>query len=144
MSAWLLFAMLAGADVSTIGGVVHDSSGGAVAFATVIVRTASGAEKQVVTGPDGRFTIDTSATDDLTLIVRADGFAEKRQPVSASGDIEVVLSPATLLETVVVTATRTEQTPRRSTRKRQRRDERADQFLSRPRGRRCAAPDPDF
>jgi outer membrane receptor protein involved in Fe transport len=109
MSAWLLFAMLAGADVSTIGGVVHDSSGGAVASATVIVRTGSGAEEQVVTGPDGRFTIDTSATGDLTLVVRADGFAEKRQPVSALRDIEIVLSPATLLETVVVTANVTEQ-----------------------------------
>jgi outer membrane receptor protein involved in Fe transport len=72
-----------------------------------VVRTQSGAERQTVTGSDGTFTLDNIQADAI-LIVRASGFAEKRQPVS-SGDIDVVLSPATILETVTVTPTRTEQ-----------------------------------
>src|SRR4029450_7225545 len=43
--------------------------------------------------------------------VLAGGFAQKEQPISSStvGDIEVVLSPAGLLETVTVTASRSEE-----------------------------------
>src|SRR5262249_28739069 len=41
-----------------------------------------------------------------TLIVRAGGFAEKRQPISSSAEVEGVLSPPSLLETVTVTPTR--------------------------------------
>src|SRR5438034_760667 len=42
---------------ATISGLVHDSSGGAVVRAAVIVRTASGPERQTVTGATGRFAI---------------------------------------------------------------------------------------
>lgn len=107
MLTWILVsALLAAPDIS---GVVRDSSGGAVVGAAVVVRSASGAEQQVQSGPDGRFTIETPASSNLTLVVRAEGFAEKQQPIAGSGDIEIVLSPATLLETVIVTPTRTEQ-----------------------------------
>ena len=103
---WLLSAMPA-----TISGLVHDSSGGAVVGAAVIVRPASGPERQTVTGADGRFTIDLPDVD-ATLIVRAGGFAEKTQRLTSgdrsSLDIEVV--PAAILETVTVTPSRTAQT----------------------------------
>src|SRR3989441_12784931 len=91
-----------------IRGIVKDSSGGAVSGASVVVRGASGDERQTVTGPDGRFTID-DAPNTGTLIVRAGGFAPQEQAISGPVEIEVVLSPATLLETVTVTPERREQ-----------------------------------
>src|SRR5262249_44789323 len=76
-----------------------------------MVRAPSGAAERVTTGPDGRFTIDAPETGDVTVVVRADGFAEKSEqiPAAHTGELDVVLSPATLLETVTVTPTRTEQ-----------------------------------
>ncbi len=95
---------------TSISGVVHDSSGGVVSGAAVIVRTASGPELRVTTGPDGRFTVETTATGEVTVIVRAGGFAEKSERVSdSSKPLEIVLAPAGLLEEVTVTASRTEQ-----------------------------------
>src|SRR5262249_22950174 len=89
--------------------VVKDSTGAVVPGATVIVQTSTAAA-QSITGPDGRFSIDKAPEGATVLIVRAGGFAEKREPLSPSGGIEVGLSPASLLETVTVTPTRTEQT----------------------------------
>ena len=94
-----------------VTGRVRDGSGGVVVGATVLVRSASGLEQQTVTGPDGRFTARVAAPDDLLLIVRAEGFAEKRQPLTAGiarQDLELVLSAATVAETVTVTAARVE------------------------------------
>jgi iron complex outermembrane receptor protein len=104
-----LLAVLA-ADGS-ISGVVHDSSGAVISGAAVVVRAGSGTEHRGTTGPDGRFTIDAPETGQLTVIVRAGGFAEKTEPVPAArtGDLNLVLAPATLLETVTVTPTRNEQ-----------------------------------
>jgi len=96
--------------VSSISGVVRDTSGGAVPGAAIIVRPASGAERQTFTGTDGRFTVEAPESGEVTIIVRAGGFAEKTQKVSASsGSIEIIVEPATLFETVTVTPTRTEQ-----------------------------------
>ena len=97
---------------ATVAGVVRDSTEGAVAGAVVIVRTGSRADQQTVTGPEGRFSIELPSSGEITLIVRAGGFAESERRLTVTPearDIEVVLMPATLLETVVVTATRTEQ-----------------------------------
>ena len=95
---------------ASVSGIVHDSSGGVVSGAAVIVRSGSGPEQRTTTGPDGRFTIETPATGDVTIVVRAGGFAEKTLKVPASGGaIEIVVEPATLFETVTVTPTRTEQ-----------------------------------
>ena len=81
-----------------------------VAGAVVIARTASRAEQQTVTGPDGRFSIDLPSANDVTLIVRAGGFAEiQQQATPGARELEIVLMPATLLEEVTVTASRTEQ-----------------------------------
>jgi outer membrane receptor protein involved in Fe transport len=101
----LVFALSASAQ-TPVGGVVRDSSGGVVAGAAVIARSSSGSEQQTVTGPDGKFSFG-SVPSGATIVVRASGFAEKSQPASASLDVE--LSPATLFESVSVTATRTEQ-----------------------------------
>jgi outer membrane receptor protein involved in Fe transport len=93
----------------SVSGVVKDSSGGAVSGAAVLIRTSAGVQQQTITGPDGRFTFDTLPTEPATLVVRAGGFGEAQRALTGSGELEIVLAPAALLETVVVTATRTEQ-----------------------------------
>jgi iron complex outermembrane receptor protein len=103
-----LLLSLALMQAPAVTGTVKDSSGGAVPGAAIVVRTESGGDQQtVVSGPDGRFTID-NVPPDATLVVRAGGFAEKRQGASG-GDVNIVLAPAALLETVTVTPTRSEQ-----------------------------------
>ncbi|HEY7291483.1 MAG TPA: TonB-dependent receptor [Vicinamibacterales bacterium] len=113
IAAILLTLSLAAAPAaSTMSGTVHDSAGGVVQGALVIVRSPGGAERQVVTGPDGRFTIDAPEGAELTVIVRAGGFAETTKQVTASernGDLDVVVAPAGVLETVTVTPARGEQ-----------------------------------
>ncbi|MBI4485842.1 MAG: TonB-dependent receptor [Acidobacteria bacterium] len=109
---WMLAATLMAAAPAAISGVVRDSSGAAVPGAAVIARAATGSERHVLTGANGRFTVEPSADGELLLIVRAGGFAELIRPVSDADrvrEIEIVLSPAPLLETVTVTPTRGEQ-----------------------------------
>ena len=106
LSALLLSLTLVSAAVT---GIVKDSTGGAIAGASVVVRTSAGIEEQTVSGPDGRFTLEKTPDGSATLIVRAGGFAVYEQALSASGTIDVVLTPAGLLETVTVTASRTEE-----------------------------------
>ncbi len=99
------------ADAHVINGVVRDASGSAVAGASVVVRAASGAERPAVSGADGAFSVTVHSTEDMLLIVRAPGFSEARQTVRPANDptrVEVVLVPATLSETVTVTALRSE------------------------------------
>ncbi|MBI1873694.1 MAG: TonB-dependent receptor [Acidobacteria bacterium] len=93
---------------AAVTGVVKDATGGAISGATVVIRDASGAERQTITAPDGRFSFDTVPEKGI-IIVRAGGFAIKEQPISAPGPLEIVLSPATVLEMVTVTPTRSEQ-----------------------------------
>ena len=108
----MILALLLWLGASTLSGVVHDSLGGAVVNASVIVRPVSGgAERQVTTGPDGRFTIEVP-DEEVTLIVRAGGFAEKTERIGSgdrSRDLDIVVTPAAVLETVTVTPTRSAQ-----------------------------------
>lgn len=104
----LLLTLALAAAQNGVTGIVLDQSGGVVAGATVIVRTAAGTEQQTVTGPDGRFRLDR-ATAGATLLVRAGGFAEHQQPLSGADTLEIVVAPAGLLETVTVTPARNEE-----------------------------------
>jgi iron complex outermembrane recepter protein len=105
----LLLALTLAAPVA-VSGVVRDPTGAVVQDASVIVRSGPGAEQRVLTGPDGRFTVELTGGGDVTVIVRAGGFAEKIERVSDPGRaLELVLTPATLFETVTVTPSRTEQ-----------------------------------
>ena len=64
----------------------------------------------MTTGPDGRFSVDVAEARDVTVIVRAGGFAEKQERVTdVARPLQIVLAPAPLLEQVTVTASRTEQ-----------------------------------
>ena len=63
-----------------------------------------------MSGADGKFTVESAATGEVTLVVLAPGFAEKQQMATVSGaNVTVVLEPAGLREDVTVTAGRTEQ-----------------------------------
>jgi outer membrane receptor protein involved in Fe transport len=107
----MLLALLLALSMAAqaFSGVVKDPSGAAIPGASVTIQSASGTNQQTVTsGPDGRFTFDT-IPDGAVLIVRAGGFAEQRQTVSADGPVEITLQPPSILETVVVTPGRTEQ-----------------------------------
>src|SRR5919197_3024767 len=101
--------MAAPAEVS---GVVRDPSGGVVTGASVVVKPTSGTEHLALTGPDGRFKVEMPAEGDVTVTVRAGGFAEKSQTIGNGDrgrDVEIVLEPATILQAVTVTPSRTEQ-----------------------------------
>src|SRR5215510_5132371 len=105
--ALLLSLSLAAAP--SVTGVVKDSSGGAVSGAAVLLQTSAGVQQQTVTGLDGRFSFDNPPSDSATLIVRAGGFGEVQKPVNGAGELEITLSPANLLETVIVTPSKTAQ-----------------------------------
>ena len=103
-----LLLSLSLAQAAAVTGTVKDATGGIVSGASVIVRTDSGTDQQTVSGPDGRFSVEVP-DGQATLVVRAGGFAEAQQPLPRSGELEIVLVPATLNETVTVTSTRTPQ-----------------------------------
>jgi outer membrane receptor protein involved in Fe transport len=106
----VIAAFLLALAASSISGVVHDSSGGVVSGAAVIVRVGSGPEQRVTTGPDGRFAVEAPGSGDVTVVVRAGGFAEKTERVTeVSRALDIVLFPAGVLETVTVTPARSEQ-----------------------------------
>jgi outer membrane receptor protein involved in Fe transport len=111
LSACVFLAGAAAADQRDVTGTVRDVSGKVVPGAAIILRGAAGGEERTWSGPDGRFAVRRAGSADVLLIVRADGFAEVRRTLAseAPADVEVTLKPATLLETVTVTATRAEQ-----------------------------------
>jgi outer membrane receptor protein involved in Fe transport len=103
----VLAVLLAIAQAATpLTGVVVDPNGQVIVGATVVVRSPSGGEQRTVSDADGRFTIDVPPAAG-TVIVKADGFAEAQQALTA-GPLQITLQPASVLESVVVTATRTE------------------------------------
>ena len=95
---------------SSIDGTIRDSAGGVVPGAAVVIR-AGDRERRVITGPDGRFTGPAEASGDVTIVVRAPGFAELRHTVAENAprtDLDLVVIPASVTEAVTVTATRGE------------------------------------
>ena len=92
--------------VTPLTGVVTDTNGQVVVGATVIVRAPSGGEQRTVTDGEGRFTLATPPASGV-VIVRSPGFADAQRPLGTA-DTSFTLEPASVLESVVVTATRTE------------------------------------
>ena len=94
---------------SSIDGTIRDSAGGVVPGAAVVIR-AGDRERRVITGPDGRFAGPADAGE-VTIVVRAPGFAELRHTVAENAprtDLGLVVIPASVTEAVTVTATRGE------------------------------------
>src|SRR3954471_7418812 len=81
---------------AVISGVVHDASGRVVVGAAVTTRVPSGAEHHTTTDSAGRFSLAPPAPGEVTLIVRAPGFAEWRMPALATSApaVDVQLEPA--------------------------------------------------
>jgi outer membrane receptor protein involved in Fe transport len=104
----LVFVLALSLAQASVTGTVRDTTGGVLSGATVILRTDAGAEQQAITGTDGRFSFDVAAGTGL-LIVRAAGFTPTEQRISGPADVEVVLSPAGVLDAVTVTPTRSEE-----------------------------------
>jgi outer membrane cobalamin receptor len=97
------------AEAAPVSGVVRDVGGGVVPGATVVVRDGDGIERQVFTGPDGAFTVEVDAAGEMTIIVRAAGFAELTRRISVDErlrSIDLVLEPAGVIEALTVTASR--------------------------------------
>src|SRR4029453_16453347 len=110
----LLAILLAAQTVAApaLSGVVRDGSGQVVPGAVVIARVSPGGEQQTTTGADGRFSLPVTPGGEIVLIVRAASFAETRRTIPAgasTAEVQVTLQPATLSETVTVTASRVEQ-----------------------------------
>jgi outer membrane receptor protein involved in Fe transport len=90
------------AQSASLTGSVVDVSGSAVPGATVSARTADGRTIETESGPDGSFTVDAAV---VTLRITAPGFAPVDLDV-VNGAARVVLRPAGIADSVVVTATR--------------------------------------
>jgi outer membrane receptor protein involved in Fe transport len=99
-----------------ISGTVHDQSGAVIRDALVIARQLrTGAERRVVTDAAGQFHVP-EMEDGVLVIVRVAGFAEYREKTGPEDDqlgrnrhLDIELAPATVLQEVTVTATRTEE-----------------------------------
>ena len=110
ISAWLMMAAPAlawGASTSAVSGSVTDRSGAVIARAQVILHV-SGQDFGRVTQPDGSFVFDGIVGDAGTVEVRSPGFATTTVNWHA-GDksLSIVLPPATVQQSLDVTATRT-------------------------------------
>ncbi len=90
---------------------MHDPTGAAIVAATVTARVGSGAERRTMSDGSGRFSLVPPAAGEVTLIVRAPGFAEWRQGIAPAtgGAVDVTLQPAAIRDEVTVTPTRGEQ-----------------------------------
>lgn len=108
---FLLMLVSAGsafAQESSLTGRISDARGAAVSGARITV--AHGKQSvSATTSEDGKFTLRL-APGEYELRVTASGFANhtQRLTVSAAADLNITLQPASLAETVTVTATRTE------------------------------------
>lgn len=95
-----------------IGGIVLDPAGSPVRGAEVSLTVGRSAPRRVSTGDDGRFAFDGITSTEGKLTVSAPSFTRRelswRLSTVNAAEVEVVLSPAPLVERVTVTATRTE------------------------------------
>ncbi|HEX8174869.1 MAG TPA: TonB-dependent receptor [Pyrinomonadaceae bacterium] len=99
------------AQAQQLEGVVIDQTGAPVAGAQVLIRMRAEAQF-ATTDAEGKFRLAAAPTGEATILVSANGFAPNeakiKDAVAASGQLRIVLVPASLSEAVTVTATRTE------------------------------------
>lgn len=101
------------AQSAVLSGVVRDGAGAVVANGTVVIHQQGSAFERIVeTGRDGRFQVSPLADGAYIIEVMAQGFAlaSASARVPATQPVEVVLTPAAVVETVqVVSASRQEE-----------------------------------
>src|SRR3954447_21050684 len=101
---WLcLVAAAVFAQTAPISGHVLDPQGRPVAGAAVFYGESN---LRTVTNAEGRFTFSAEAAQNADIRVEMPGFAPQTAHLTAGTDTEVQLSPATVTQNVVVTATR--------------------------------------
>ncbi|HLL76897.1 MAG TPA: TonB-dependent receptor [Pyrinomonadaceae bacterium] len=95
-----------------VAGTVRDERGAPVAWARVTLAVGLAAARHAVTDDEGRFAFDGFPAGEVTLTVEARGFARAirswRPSDVPAAEVEIVLAPASVAESVTVTATRTE------------------------------------
>jgi outer membrane cobalamin receptor len=90
-----------------VQGSVTDASGGVLPRATVRLIDAAGKQRAlVITDSAGRFNIDVTSCTGCSLVATLSGFQPSSKPVNPLAQMNFVLSPAPVSDTVVVTATR--------------------------------------
>ena len=105
--AFLTTCLLQAASAHDIHGVVQDRSGAVVARAQVVLRL-GGQRYSAVTQPDGTFVFTGITSDTGTLEVSAPGFANGTVDWRAgTNTLTITLAPATVQQSLEVTATRT-------------------------------------
>ena len=112
--AGLIPATASAQTAAAVGGVVRDTSGGAIPGATVrVINEATGAAQEAVTDAQGGYQVTDLAPGQYRVEAALDGF----EPAVARGavdgrqatKIDVTLTPARFTEGVVVTARRVEE-----------------------------------
>ena len=112
--AGLIPATAIAQTAAAVGGVVRDTSGGAIPGATVrVIHEATGAAQEAVTDAEGSYQVTDLAPGQYRVEAALDGF----EPAVARGavdgrqvaKIDVTLTPARFTEGVVVTARRVEE-----------------------------------
>ena len=112
--AGLIPATAIAQTAAAVGGVVRDSSGGAIPGATVrVINEATGAAQEAVSDAEGSYQVTDLAPGQYRVEAALDGF----EPAVARGavdgrqaaKIDVTLTPARFTEGVVVTARRVEE-----------------------------------
>lgn len=96
--------------LGTVNGLVVDTSGAAVPSAAVSLQRAQVDDRQITTGPDGRFAFRDVPIGEYVLRVMANGFAEERKKITVMTEnpapLTIALHPAGFTDTVTVTASR--------------------------------------
>lgn len=92
---------------------VRDANSGAVTSADILLRKiGTGFEKRATAGPDGSARLNGLPIGEYRIVVAAQGFAVSNREVSVGGgsakNVEIILLPAGISESVTVTATRTQ------------------------------------
>jgi hypothetical protein len=106
----LLPARIAHAQVvgGSISGTVTDATGAAIPNAHVLVHNdETGNERQLLTGPDGRYAAPSIPVGTYTVSAKADGFGDKNRTgiplsVGQSQNINLALSAADVAQTITV------------------------------------------
>jgi outer membrane receptor protein involved in Fe transport len=85
-------------------GTVVDPSGAVIAGAVVVAHFSDDSTRQTTSGRDGGFSFPRAAAID-NVTVRSPGFGEARVETHGASSVTVTLQPASISQTVVVTAT---------------------------------------